>query len=99
LQKSERRPEEFLGGDRRKGLYNEFVGQPFQADGASPDSLNLGCLGQAGKPDLQLRCKAVFVGTYLLQGGLRHPVRRLCGLVAALLAISFAAAELFFLPG
>jgi uncharacterized membrane protein YoaK (UPF0700 family) len=33
----------------------------------------------------------IFFGTFLLQGGLRRPTRRLCGLVAALLAASLAA--------
>ena len=41
----------------------------------------------------------VFVGTFLLLGGLRHPLRRLCGLVAALLSASLAAAYLDPLPG
>src|SRR5438270_444345 len=39
-------------------LCNAFVGRPFQADVCRPDSLNLGRPGQAGKPDLRMRCKA-----------------------------------------
>src|SRR5262249_23268715 len=41
----------------------------------------------------------IFLGTFLLQGGLRRPLRRLCGLVAALLAAGLAAASLDPLPG
>src|SRR5437773_3085208 len=39
-------------------LCNAFVGQPFQADSTCPISVNLGCLRQARKPDLRMRCKA-----------------------------------------
>jgi hypothetical protein len=35
-------------------LGNEIVGQPFQPDSAYLISRTLGCLGQAGKPDLLL---------------------------------------------
>ena len=41
----------------------------------------------------------IFVGTVLLQGGVRHPVRLLCGLVAAILAVGYATAYFNLLPG
>src|SRR5438034_8473539 len=47
-----------LCADPNAPLCNAFVGRPFQADVCRPDSLNLGCPGQAGKPDLRMRCKA-----------------------------------------
>src|SRR3989442_1298036 len=42
----------------RDGLCNAIVGRPFQADVACRVSLSLGRLGQPGKADLQMRCKA-----------------------------------------
>ena len=39
-------------------LCNAIVGRPFQADVACRVSLSLGRLGQPGKADLQMRCKA-----------------------------------------
>src|SRR5438128_12101204 len=43
---------------RRSPLCNAIVGRPFQADIACRVSLSLGRLGQPGKADLQMRCKA-----------------------------------------
>jgi uncharacterized membrane protein YoaK (UPF0700 family) len=41
----------------------------------------------------------VFVGTFLLHATLRHPLRRLCALVAALLLVSLLGGERALLPG
>ena len=42
----------------RPRLCNAFVGQPFQADQANPNSMKLGKRRRPGKADLRLRCKA-----------------------------------------
>jgi len=61
-------------------LCNAIVGRPFQADVACRVSLSLGQLGQPGKADLQMRCKALLrrsarqVGTrktWICYGGCR----------------------------
>src|SRR3989442_868327 len=39
-------------------LCNAFVGQPFQADQAGPNSMKLGKRRRPRKADLRLRCKA-----------------------------------------